>query len=212
VVAEPAVAALAEQYFTGRVVLQTGAQRAVAAAASAWDLAQFELLRSRRARTRKHLSTWGSSLLRAPHWRAARWAAVALLIVNLGGLQAWAWKEQAALNARRAAIRDVLTSTFPDIRVVVDAPLQMQRSLATLQRQNGATSSADLEEMLGRFQAVAPEIAAPTAIEFMAGELRLKLPTTGGVDMDSVNARVQAHGYSGQIQGDTLVLKQGHQP
>jgi general secretion pathway protein L len=212
VVAEPAVAALAEQYFAGRVVLQTGPQRALTAAASAWDLAQFELLRSRRARTQKRLSSWGTSLLKAPQWKPARWAAVALVVVNLAGLQAWAWKEQSALSAKRNAIRDVLTSTFPDVKVVVDAPLQMQRSLANLQRQNGAASSADMEEMLGRFQAVAPEIAAPLAIEFAAGELRLKLPTSVGADQTGLNARMQTFGYSVHMQGDNLVIKQEQRP
>ena len=212
VVAEPAVAALAEQYFTGRVALQTGAQRALTAAASAWDLAQFELLRSRRARTQKQLTSWGANLLHAPQWKPARWAALALVIVNVGGLQAWAWKEQSALSAKRTAIRDVLTTTFPEVRVVVDAPLQMERSLAALQRQNGATSSADLEEILGRFQAVAPEIAAPTAIEFIAGELRLKLPTTEGFDLAGINTRLQSSGYTSQMQGDTLAIKQERRP
>jgi general secretion pathway protein L len=212
VVAEPAVAALAEQYFTGRVVLQTGPQRALVSAGSAWDLAQFELLRSRRARTQKRLSNWGASLLRAPQWKPARWAAAALVVVNLAGLQAWAWKEQSALSAKRNAIRDVLISTFPDVRVVVDAPLQMERSLATLQRQNGSTSSVDMEEMLGRFQAVAPEITAPTAIEFIAGELRLKLPATDGIDIAGVSARMQPYGYLVHMQGDSLVLKQERRP
>jgi general secretion pathway protein L len=212
VVAEPSVAALAEQHFAGRVVLQTAAQRALAAAGSTWDLAQFDLLRSRRARTRKRLSGWGNSLLQAPQWKPARWAAVALLLVNLAGLQAWAWKEQANLRTQRDAIRDVLTSTFPEVRVVVDAPLQMQRSLANLQRQNGSVSSADMEEMLGRFQAVAPEIAAPVAIEFIAGELRLKLTTTASIDLAGVNARTQPYGYSVQMRDDALVLKQERRP
>ena len=211
-VAEPAVAALAEQHFSGRVTLQTAAQRAINAAASAWDLAQFELLRSRRARTQKRLSTWGTNLLRAPQWKPARWAAVAVVVVNLAGLQAWAWKEQSALNTKRTAIREVLSTTFPDIRVVVDAPLQMERSLAALQRQNGAASNADLEEILGRFQAAAPEMNAPTAIEFIAGELRLKLPAAGSADMAGVNARLQAHGYTSQLQGDALVIKQERRP
>jgi general secretion pathway protein L len=212
VVAEPAVAALAEQYFTGGVALQTAAQRALTAAASTWDLAQFDLLRSRRARTRKRLSSWGTSLMQAPQWKPARWAVIALVVINLGGLQAWAWKEQSALSAKRGAIREILTSTFPDVRVVVDAPLQMQRSLANLQRQNGAASGADMEEMLGRFQTAAPEIPAPTAIEFIAGELRLKLPTVEGIELAGVNARMQAYGYSVQMRGDNLVLKQERQP
>ena len=211
-VAEPAVAALAEQHFTAGVALQTAAQRALTAAGSAWDLAQFELLRSRRARTQKRLSGWTTNLMQAPQWKPARWAVIALVLINLGGLQAWAWKEQSALSAKRVAIRDILTNTFADVRVVIDAPLQMQRSLANLQRQNGAPSGADMEQMLGRFQATAPDAPAPVAIEFIASELRLKLPSVEGIELTGINTRLQADGYSVHMRGDSLVIKQERQP
>jgi len=212
VTAEPGVAELAEHHFKGRVALQTQPQRALVSAQSAWDLAQFDLLRSSRARTRKRLSTLGTSLLQSPKWKPARWAALALVVINVAGLQAWSWKEQSALAAKRAAIRTILTTTFPDVRVVVDAPLQMARSLADLQRQNGAASSGDMETMLGLFQTVAPEIPAPTAIEFMAGELRLKVPDPSAITRPDLSTRLQAHGYAATVDGDRLVLKQERRP
>lgn len=208
VLAEPAVAALAEQHFSGRVGLQTAAQRAMAAAQSPWDLAQFDLLRTRGTRTRKLLTALTSDLLHSPRWKPARWAAVAIMLVNLIGLQAWAWKEQAALAAKRAALREILTTTFPDVRVVVDAPLQMARALAGLQRQSGAASSGDLETMLGTFQAVAPEITSPVAIEFIAGELRMKLADPSVSTLPAAITRLQTQGYSAVQDGDRLVLKQ----
>ena len=138
VLAEPAVAAMAEQYFSGRVSLQTAAQRAMAAAQSGWDLAQFDLLRTRGTRTRKQLAQLGNDLLHAPRWKPARWALLATVLVNLAGLQVWAWKEQAALAEKRTTVREILTMTFPEVRVVVDPPLQMARSLADLQRHHPA--------------------------------------------------------------------------
>ena len=210
VVAEPAVAELAEQHFQGRVSLQTGAQRALVAAQSAWDLAQFDLLRTCGTRTRKRLATLSNTLLRAPQWKPARWALVALVVVNLAGLQLWAWKEQSALAAKRVALRSILTTTFPEVRVVVDAPLQMARSLADLQRQSGAASSADLETMLGLFQAAAPELPTPLAIEFVAGELRLKLLDPAAAA--GAGTRLQAQGYSAALDGDRVVLKQERRP
>ena len=148
--AEPSVAALAETYFKRPVRLQTAAERQLAASQSDWDLAQFELLYTRRTRTRKQLSALTSALLHAPRWRAARWAMLAIIAIHLIGLQAWAWKQEAALAAQRNAIRDTLLATFPDVRVVVNAPLQMSRSLADLQRRNGSASLTDLETMLGQ--------------------------------------------------------------
>ncbi|MBK6592240.1 MAG: general secretion pathway protein GspL [Burkholderiales bacterium] len=212
IVAEPAVAALAEGLFSGRVRIETEAQRALRSAQSSSDLAQFDLLRTRRARTQKSLSNWTHALWRAPQWKPARWVVAALVAVNLLGLQAWAWKEQASLVAKKASIREVLTTTFPDVRVVVDAPLQMERALAGLQRQSGAASSADLEEMLGRFQALAPELPAPTAIEFIAGELRLKIPAALDDQLPGVATRLKSSGYAVQLRDDMLMIKQDQRP
>jgi general secretion pathway protein L len=210
--AEPGVAALAEQAFKRTATLQTRAQRAVDATQAKWDLAQFDLLRTRGTRTRKNLNAFARTLLRAPQWRAARWAAIAVVVVNLAGLQAWAWKEQSALTAKRAAIQNTLTSTFPDIRVVVDAPLQMARAVADVQRQSGTASGADLEAMLSQFQAAAPGAPAPAAIEFVAGELQLKALDSALPALADVTNRLQTSGYSARWDNDALVIKQGVRP
>ena len=212
VLAEPGVAALAEHFFNRPARLQTPPERWLAAAQSDWDLAQFDLLYTRGTRTRKHLSAMISLLFRAPRWRAARWASVALVLANLVGLQAWAWKEEAAQAAQRAAIRNLLTATFPDVRVVVDAPVQMARALTDLQRRNGVASSADMETMLGHFQAAAPDAPAPEAIEFIANELRLKGPAPSPSDLAAIAARLQPRGYSLRMEADGLTMKEERFP
>jgi len=212
VLAEPGVAAIAEQNFKDRVTLQTSAQRAMAAARSEWDLAQFDLLNTRQKRIQKRFSKGFLNLLHAPQWRAARWATLLLVVVNVMGLQAWAWQEQSALSAKRVAIANTLTSTFPDVRVVVDAPLQMARAVTDLQRQSGVLTGADMEGMLVRLQSVAPELKAPTAIEFVAGELRLKGLGISNNALAAIATKLQAQGYAAQLDGDTLVLKQATSP
>ena len=208
VLAEPVVAALAEQFFNGRVSLQTTAQRAMAAAQSGWDLAQFDLLRTRGTRRRAQLTQIANDLLHSPRWKPARWSVVALLLANLLGLQVWAWKEEAALAAKRTALREILITTFPDVRVVVDAPLQMARALADLQRQSGNAASGDLETMLGLFQALAPDIDTSTAIEFIAGELKLKLVDPANPALATAITRLQGQGYNVSLDADQLVMKQ----
>lgn len=212
VICDPAVADLAEQHFSGRVDLQTQAQRAVLAAQSPWDLAQFDLLRNRRTRAMKHFSSLASAMRTGPQWRAARWASVFVVIANLIGLQAWAWKEQSAQSAQRAAIRNILTTTFPEVRVVVDAPLQMARALADLQRQSGAASSSDMETILEQFQAAAPESTAPIAIQFIANEILLKGLDPGAPALTDVVARLQSQGYAARWDGDNLSVKQDRRP
>ena len=128
-VAEPAVAELAEQVLHRPPVLQQAPQRWLQAAQSDWDLAQFEFSSSGRARAFKKLGTAWADVLAAPQWRAARWGALLLVAVNLVGLNAWAWRERSALEEKREAIRRTLTQTFPQVKVVVDAPVQMEKEV-----------------------------------------------------------------------------------
>ena len=209
IVAEPAVAALAEQLFKRNVGLQPIAQRQLQASQSPWDLAQFELVNSSRSRTWKRGVAALDSLRRAPRWRAARLALLVLGLVNLAGLNVWAWQEQARMQAQRSAIRELLTGTFPSVRVVVDAPLQMAREVAALQQASGAPSGRDLESMLGAFGAVVPANQVPSAVEFVAGELRLKGLSLNPESLSQLSLKLRPQGYGVSTEGDSLVLKAG---
>ena len=211
-VAEPAVATLAEQLFKCAVTLQSHAQRALQASQSPWDLAQFDLLNSNSARTRKRWLTAMASLAQAPRWRAARMALLALLLVNLVGLNAWAWQAQSQVAAQRDAIRDVLSTTFPQVRVVVDAPVQMAREVASLQQTSGVASGRDLEIMLSVFEAVVPANTVLSAIEFVAGELRMKGLKLTPEEIATMSFKLKPQGYGVSAEGDSLVVKQGSAP
>jgi general secretion pathway protein L len=202
------VAELAEQHFEGRVSLQTSAQRYLAAAQGAWDLAQFDCSASRGARSRKRFSQFFAALAQAPRWRAARWAVLSLVAVQLGGMALWNWNVQAQLAAKRTAIRALVTSTFTDIQVVVDAPLQMERAVRDLQRQSGTTTGADLETMLVQFYTMAATLPAPTAIDYAGGEVKFKGIDAAAAERTRLSAKLQGLGYTTQLEGDTLVMKQ----
>ena len=203
--AEPAVAALAEQVLQHKVELQQSPQRWLRAAQSGWDLAQSEFASSGRARTFKKLAGSWAELLRAPHWRPARWAAVALVALNLAGLNAWAWKESSALQAKRDAVQRTLTQTFPQVKVVVDAPVQMEKEVAALRLATGGSSGRDLEAMLGALASVAPEQPV-TGIEFSGTTLRVRGLAYGPDQAGSLAMRLRSLGYGAAMQGDTLVL------
>ena len=172
--AEPAVAGLAEQLFGRSVKLQNRAARALLAAQTGWDLAQFDLLNTQRSRSLKRLGAAWRELIQAPQWRAARWSLLALVAVNLVGLHVRAAAERAGLQAQRQAIAAVLTSTFPATQVVVDAPVQMQRAVAALQQGAGALGGSDFESLMGAWSQAAPGAGAPAGLDFSKGELRLK--------------------------------------
>ena len=209
VVAEPAVVAQAEQLLQHAVTLQPGALRRVQAAQSAWDLAQFELVNSSGARSWKRVADAALRLARAPRWRAARLALLALVVINLAGLNAWAWREKAALQTQRQNIREILTATFPQVRVVVDAPLQMGRELAALQRASGQASGRDLEAMLSAFGAQAPASAVPDALDFAAGELRLKGLKLSAAEVSALSQRLKPQGYVASAESGTVLMRTG---
>lgn len=207
ILAEPAVAAKAESLFNRRVGVQQSGQRWLQAAQSAWDLAQFDLVNSSRSRTWKRLSTWGGKLLRAPQWRAARWATVGLVAANLIGLNAWAWKEQSQLVAKRQAVREVLVQTFPGVRVVVDAPVQMSREVALLRQRAGGVSNGDFERILESFGAEVPVNATPSAIEYVANEVRLKGLNLTSTQLAEATDKLKRQGMAVRSDGDAVVIR-----
>ena len=205
-IAEPAVVELAEQVLQRRPMLQHPAERWLRSAQTKWDLAQFEFSSSGRTRALKRLSTAWADILAAPQWKPVRWGAVLLIVLNLVGLNAWAWRERSALDEKRDAIRRTLTQTFPQVKVVVDAPVQMERELALLRQATGAPSGNDLESMLSALSIAAPAQRAATGIEFVNGELRVRGMALGGEEARSIGITLKGMGYNASLQGETLVV------
>lgn len=213
---EPQTAAAAEHALQRQVRVTTTVQRRAEAveAASEWNLAQGEFDASGGRRALRHAGQRAAQALVSPQWRAARWGAVALLLAHLVGLNAWAVHEQRALADKRAAVQQVLTRSFPQVKVVVDAPLQMERELAALRRSSGAAAAADLEALLsaltasgGSGAAAASASPAPGQIEFVQGELRARGIALQGADLQAVRDRAKAVGATVDVQGDVLVLR-----
>ncbi len=207
ILAEPAVAALAEEHFKRRVDLQQSTERWLRACQSDWDMAQFDLQNSSRSRSWKRLTGIFGTLLQAPRWRAARWATVALVVTHLIGLNAWAWAERASVDAKRQAIKDVLTTTFPGVKVVVDAPVQMSRELALLRQSAGGTSNSDFDSVLASFGALAPENNRINAIEYAANELRIKGLGLSAAQVTEANEKLKRQGLTVTGEGDSLLIK-----
>ncbi len=205
--AEPAVAALAEQVLARPVQLQTASERALQAAASGWDLAQFDLASSGRTRALRKAGTLAGALLGAPQWRAARWGAALLLLAHLAGLNAWAWQERRALAAKQAGVRNALTQTFPQVQVVVDAPVQMERELALLRQSAGGMSASDLEPLMAAAAQALPAPWQASAIDYAAGELRLRGPALSDGEATQARQTLAASGYQLRSDGDALVLR-----
>ncbi|HYF17767.1 MAG TPA: type II secretion system protein GspL [Ramlibacter sp.] len=212
VVAEPAVAAQAEQVLQHTPELLPASDRLARAARTGWDLAQFEFASTGRARAFKKLSGGWAQVLAAPQWRPARWGAVLLVLVQLVGLNAWAWRERTALDAKRDSARSILTQTFPNVRAVVDPPVQMEREVAALRQVTGGASGRDLETMLGALAAAAPAGRMATGVEFNGTELRVRGIAGNDAEAQALQQALRGQGYSASLQGDVLVLRPETQP
>ncbi|HEY2254539.1 MAG TPA: type II secretion system protein GspL [Variovorax sp.] len=206
--AEPAVAELAEHVLGYQVPIVKPAARWMQASRSAWDLAQFDLASTGRARAGKKVAAVARTLWYERRWRAARWGLALLLLAQLGGLNAWAWKDRNALETRRAAVRSILTQTFPSVKLVLDAPAQMAHEVASLQQATGAVVPSDFEPMLGALATSLPQGRVPTVIDFSAGQLRLRGLGLQPSELGAVVAALSSRGYSARGEGDLLLVQE----
>ena len=213
VFAEPAMVTLAEQFTQASVNLVTRQQRWLDAARSSWELLQFDLVRNARSRTTKKISSLASSLLRERQWQPARWGVGVFLVANLVGLNVWAWQQNAQLDGLRAAVVGTLTQTFPAVKVVVDAPLQMQREVNALQRASGTLATGDLEAMLAALAATTSTTSSTgsassiTSVDFSGSELRVKGMAANLQTDQNLAVLLKAKGYTAQPEGDAYVVK-----
>ena len=209
---ESAVASLAEQTLGRPVALVSASERALQAARGNWDLAQFDLASSGRTRAMRKAGGLLGALLQAPQWRAARWAGAVLILAQVVGLNAWAWQERTALANKEAAVRNTLTAAFPQVKVVVDGPLQMERELALLRQASGALAVGDLEPMLAAAGSALAAQGSAIAIDYSPGALQLRgLAVSPEIQAAASNA-LQAQGYRLSSENDSLWLRLAGRP
>ncbi len=208
--AEPAVAAAAEHFLGQHVTVMQSAQiaqqSASAALASEVDLAKGALAVSGRGRVLQRFASGFSDLWAAPAWRPVRWGLGLLLLCNVIGLNAWSYRQASKLEAKRGEMKQLLTQSFPNVKVVVDAPLQMQRELASLRQSQGQLSGRDFESIYGRFSGLAGMKAAPDAIEFIANEVQIRGSGLASSELDALRPRLQFAGLQVRSDAQTLVV------
>jgi general secretion pathway protein L len=214
VLAEPAVAAWAESALEATVQVQPTAQRLQEAAlANRWNLAQGSLSLHKPWSTR--IQQGAARVWAAPEWRPARWMAALLLLAQLAGINAAAWQARRQESAMHAAIDATLTRTFPQIQVVVDAPVQMQRAVAALSQSSGTPSAQDMDVMLQLFQQNLPPASAntaPTAINFEANALRLDGMLINAEQSTALAQALRSHHLALRQEGTQWVLTYGDAP
>jgi general secretion pathway protein L len=209
--ATPAAAAHAERWLGAPVAVRSEAEQALAAVRSRWNLLQFDLTPQHRGSLA--LGKLGRQLL-SPAWRPARLGLAALLGLQLLGLNVMAWQQERALDEKRSAMDALLRSAHPQVRSVLDAPLQMQRETAALRVVAGVPGDEDFEPLLAAAAAAWPDGAAPASqLRFETG--RLSLPAAGWAPplIDQLRSRLLAGGWSlDQAEGRLLIHRAPNRP
>jgi len=198
--AAPAVAAQAERWLGTSVQVLTPNQRALGLMDGSWNLRQFEL--APRTRGLRALKNFLRGLMRR-NWRPVRWALAGLVAVHLLGLNLLAWQQSQQVKARRALLDSTLTQAFPQVRVIRDAPIQMQRETDLLRASAGRASEQDLEVLLTAAAAAWPAERGPVdSLSFEPG--RLQLPANGWTE-----AQIQQFGQQLRSEGWQLETREG---
>ncbi len=209
--ATPAAAAATEAWLGRPVALASEAELALAAAASPLNLRQFDLAPRRRAT--RALAEAARQLL-SPAWRPFRWGVVTLLLLQLVGLNALAWQQRQQLQQRQAAQAELLRSTYPGVRAVLDAPLQMQRETERLRAAAGATGDGDLEPLLAAAAAAWPEGEPPVALlRYENGRLTLAAAGWPEDKLAALRQRLAAAGVAAETaEGRVTLAARGAAP
>lgn len=139
--------------------------------AAGWNLAQFDF--KPQPRWSQRLQAGVRAMCFAPQWRLARAAVAVLLLVHIVGLNVWAWRDKAALQAGREQIALVLTQTFPETQVVIDAPVQMERALARLRAGSGSLDAQGLEAQLASKATADKAFKSFSQVDYANNELKV---------------------------------------
>ncbi len=206
--AEPAMVERVQTTLQRQPLLQSAAQRWVAASQSAWDLAQGEWAQGRSQRLQRGLQSAWQTLAHAPAWRAVRVGIAALVLLQIVGLNALAWREKSALDQQQLALQRILKTSFPAVSLVIDAPLQMQREVDALQQKSGHVSRTDLEPLLAALAGVLPANTVPTQLHFANASLRVQGLTLDDKTIQSAQTALKAQQLSLRQDGNnTWVLQ-----
>ena len=184
---------------------QTRAERWLQATALPWDLATGTWSQTPLQRFWRQVQSLARALWHDPSWKPARVALLGLVLAQGLGLNAWSWFMGQELLNQKQALNALLTQTFPQTQLVVDAPLQMKQALQRLQQQVGAAHPGQPEVMLHQLSQVEALTAPIRSIRYDGRALTIK--TDGALNMaPAQQQRLRQLGYALHIQPEGLTM------
>jgi general secretion pathway protein L len=174
-----------------------------------WNLRQFDMAaRNRGTRAARDLLRRCMS----PAWRPVRHGVAALAAVQVIGLNLWAWHQSAELASRRQSMVALLQTAFPQVRSVLDAPLQMRREVDVLRALAGKPTELDFEVQLQAAAAAWPGGQPPVGnLRFETGHLTLAAAGWTDAEIDQFRAQLQPAGWQVDASEGRVVLSRSPQ-
>jgi len=204
--ATPPVASPAERWLGRAVTVQTPSEHMLLASHSLWNLLQFELApRSKGA----HVLSDQWRHFMSPNWRPVRAGLAALVAVQVLGLNVWAWHQQHTLKQRQAQRVQLLQEAHPQVRVVLDAPVQMQRETDALRAQAGEPGAQDLESLMAVVATAWPQDTPTTSLRYDGQALTVAPPSGWGPgELEQFRVQLGAAGVQVDTEADgTLTVR-----
>jgi general secretion pathway protein L len=193
-----------------RPTVQSTAEVLLQAAATDWDLRQFDLARPRRG------ARWLAEVARqwrTPRWKPVRLGLAACVAIQLVGLNAWAWHQEREIARIRQAQIALLQSTHPQVRAVLDAPLQMERETERLRAAAGVPGPDDLEAALAAAATAWPTGRGPArSVRFEPGRLTLSVAGWSDAEAQAFGQRLRPSGWQAELSADRLTLIRASAP
>ena len=196
---EPSVTDQAYRWSEATPQIQTVAQRLAKAVDSSWQLAQGEWALSSSKRLQRWLTQTWEALRFQPAWQSARWGLLACLLVQMVGLNAWAWREKMQQHRHQTALKEQLLKTFPHVSVVVNAPLQMRKEVDRLAVQKAMPKASDMDSMLQVLAKHWPHGLELSSIHYQSGELRVS-PVSEATQIELGKVAWGAMGYQWRVE------------
>jgi general secretion pathway protein L len=201
------LATAVESYLAKQPTIRSLGQSILNSANTEWDLAQFDIKVGGSNPFIRKLKKAFDSFRLDSHWRFARWGLFLLLLSQLVGLNFVAWQEKKRLEAKKQESTVLLQKTFPEVKVVVNPNLQMNRQLDLLRQASSQLASSDMETLLSITGLILPEQIQPTAYQYQDKQLLIAgLPTETFV-IQAMQAQAQQRGYELVQQGAQYALR-----
>ena len=125
-----------------------------------------------------------------------------IVVLHAGATTVEWWRLKHEKRQLQATMEKSFREAFPDARVVVDAPLQMQRNLAELRQAAGQATPLDFVPLLARAAAVldADSRGRLRAVQYGSSQLTLEFDLPDRAAAETLVGRLAGAGLASQLQ------------